>query len=305
MAGETALPAGQGCLARLKGLSGSLQPSQRRVAEYILAHPEHATLLTVTELASRSSTSESTVVKLAQRLGFRGFGYLKIALAGEIAQVPGPVGRQVYGDVSAADPLPVAKEKIFHSNLEAVRQTLSILQDAELERAVAAVSRARQLHLYGVGASGFVALDAEHKFTRIGLCARSYVDPHLQAAFAALLGAGDVAVGISHSGRTRDVIDAVRIARDAGATTVAITNGIDSPLDRLVDVRLHTASQEGPLRSGAVASRIAQLCVIDALFVGVAIRNFEQAQDFLARTRKAVQPKKTALRPPGRKGVSP
>jgi len=137
-----------------------------------------------------------------------------------------------------------------------------------------------------------VAQDAQHKFLRIGFNCNAYIDTHMQASMAALLKKGDVAVGISHSGQTKDIVSAIRIANAAGATTICITNYPASQIAQESKIKLFTSSRETTLRSGAIASRIAQLSVIDVLYIGVVLKKYQTAMECLEKTRKAVSDKR-------------
>ncbi len=278
------------CLARVQGMYPDLRPAERRVADFVLQSPMEATRLNITALAARCATSESTVVKLAQRLGYGGYGDFRIALAMEASHRQQPAA-PVYGPIEFGDSLDAVREKLLGSYSRALERTFQLLDNATWEMAADALSRAGRLHFYGVGASGIVALDAQQKFARIGLNAWAYVDPHLQSAFAALLSAGDVAVGISHSGGTLDTVHALSTAASSGATTICITHHMDSPLARVAHIRLFTGAEEAPFRSGAIVSRLAQLAVVDALFIAVVMRQGEQAVQRVIRSRQAVQDK--------------
>jgi DNA-binding MurR/RpiR family transcriptional regulator len=153
---------------------------------------------------------------------------------------------------------------------------------------IEALVAAPRVDVYGVGASGIVALDFQQKLHRIGRVAFAWPDPHMALTSAALLTAGDVAVAISHSGATQDTLDALETARRGGATTVAVTNFPRSPLAGLGDHVLTTAARETTFRSGATASRLAQLTVVDCVFVGVAQRTYETSQRALEVTHAAV-----------------
>ncbi|MFO7255840.1 MurR/RpiR family transcriptional regulator [Limnochorda sp.] len=289
---ERRAPAPPGCLARIRASYASLRPSERRVADIILKHPEEVTGLSVTAMAARAQTSESTVVKLAQRLGYRGYQELKMVLAGEVGSAKAAAERRIYGEIRVDDDLATIKEKLIQLEIRGLQETVPLLDEERLRQAVEAILGARQIHFYGVGASGMVALDAQHKFARIGLPAWAYVDPHQATAFASLLQEGDVAIGISHSGNTLDVLEAIETAGRAGATTVAITSQMGSPLARRAHITLVTGAVESPFRSGAIVSRICQLAVIDILFIGVAVRRPEESFANLNRSREAVQPRR-------------
>lgn len=281
-------PSPESCLPFVRVHYPSLRPSERRVADYILSNPAEVTGLTSVELARRAGVSDATVVKCSQHLGFAGFAQLKLALVRELATAPAGA----FGEVTPKDSVAEIKDKVFHSNAQALTDTAKVLDPVELERAVHLILKARRIDFFGVGASGVVALDAQLKFMRIGLDCGCYPDGHVQATRAALLKPGDVAVVITHSGRTRDAVDVLELARQARASTICVTKYPSSPAARLADVVLLTSARETDLRSGALGSRLAQLTVVDCLFLAVAIRRHEQAMDYLTRTRAAVAGRK-------------
>ncbi len=200
----------------------------------------------------------------------------------------------VYGEIEPADSLGTVKDKIFQSNIQALQDTALTLSESALEEAVHAILSAREIHFYGIGASGLVAQDAEQKFARIGLPARSFVDAHMQITRAVLLNPGDVAVGISYSGDTYEISHAIELAKEAGAVTICITNFSKSRLAQLCDIVLLTASREHVFRSGAISSRIAQLSAIDALFISTVLQDFDRFQACITKTRKAIEARREA-----------
>jgi len=170
----------------------------------------------------------------------------------------------------------------------AVEETAQQLDRASLAKAADAIAGASRVDIYGIGASAIVGTDAQQKLHRIGVIAFSWNDPHIALTSAALLGKGDVAIGISHSGTTRETIESLTTARARGATTIAITNFPLSQLVDTADIVLTTAARETSLRSGATASRIAALTVIDCLYIAVAQRDLPRARKAVADTRAAV-----------------
>lgn len=173
-------------------------------------------------------------------------------------------------------------------NSQALQDTRKLLDDNALEEAVNALAGAAKVNIYGVGASGFVAMDAQLKLLRIGIQATAFSDAHVQTYLAALLAPGDVALAISDSGNTKDVVRALLVAKEQGAKTICITSVPDSPVSKVADIKLYTAATESIFRGGAIASRIAQLSVVDVLFIGVALQRYDEAVENLARTREAV-----------------
>jgi DNA-binding MurR/RpiR family transcriptional regulator len=288
---------------RIRALLPSLQPSMRQVAEQVLAGTSATATLTVTELAAASGVSEATVIRFCKAIGLTGYPQLRLALAAEAGRAEGADrnGRVVDTDIQPGDDLAHVVEKIAFADARAVEETGAQLDVVVLGRVVEALVRAQRVDLYGVGASAFVALDFQQKLHRIGRVAFASPDTHVALTSAALLRPGDVAIGISHSGTTTDTIDAVTEARAHGAFTVALTNFPRSPITHAAEHVLTTAARETTFRSGATASRLAQLTVVDCLFVGVAQRTYGQTLAALDATRAAVGSRHTSTpRRPGR-----
>jgi DNA-binding MurR/RpiR family transcriptional regulator len=267
-------------LVRLRGIRPSLSPAEDRVAERVLADPRAAAALTITELATAASTSETTVLRFCRRLGLPGYPQLRLGLAEESAQ-PRTSGASDT-DIGAEDTIDDLIAKVAFVDASAVEETAQQLDRASLAAAAAAVAAARRIDVYGIGASAVVGTDLQQKLHRIGLVAFAWSDPHLALTSAALLAEGDVAIGISHSGTTSETIVALDAARSRGATTIAITNFPVSLLAARADLLLTTAARETSLHSGGTASRIAALTVVDCL-------SFAVAQRHPGRARKAVK----------------
>ncbi len=275
-----------GLLVQLRGLRPSLSPAEDRVAERVLADARAAAGLTISELAVQARTSETTVLRFCKRLGLPGYPQLRLALAAESAQ---PRSRIVADtDINQDDTIDDIISKVAFTDASAVEETAQQLDRASLAAAADAIAASSRVDIYGIGASAIVGTDAQQKLHRIGVIAFSWNDPHIALTSAALLGKGDVAIGISHSGTTRETIESLGKARRQGATTIALTN---FPLSRLVetaDIVLTTAARETSLRSGATASRIAALTVVDCLYIAVAQRHLARARKAVADTRAAV-----------------
>jgi DNA-binding MurR/RpiR family transcriptional regulator len=283
-----------GFLVRVRGLLPALSRAEALVAGRVLEDPEGAAALTITELARECGTSEATVLRFCRTAGLHGYADLRIALAAEAARSLSADGAPPIGsDIGPGEDLARVVEKIAWADARAVEETAQQLDVAALERAVEAIAAARRIDVYGVGASAFVAGDLQQKLHRIRRTAFAWTDAHMALTSAALLERTDVAVGVSHTGTTIDIVEALREAGRRGATTVALTNFPRSPLAIAADVVLTTAARETTFRSGATASRIAQLTIVDCLFVGVAQRTYADARDALERTHAAVRHRRT------------
>ncbi|MGH8822968.1 MAG: MurR/RpiR family transcriptional regulator [Jiangellaceae bacterium] len=284
-------------VVRVRALLPSLPPAERRVAQKLVDDPASVAVSTISELARACDTSETTVIRFCRAIGFSGYPELRFTLATEIGRAEGTDrnGRVVSSDISPGDTLEQVVEKIAFADARAVEETAAQLDTAILERVIDAIVAARRVDIYGVAASACVALDFQQKLHRIGRVAFAWSDTHLALTSAALLGPGDVAVGISHTGVTRDTVDALAEARAHDATTVALTNFPRSPITGVADFVLTTAARETTFRSGATASRLAQLTVVDCVFVGVAQRTYDETLEALTVTYDAVRSRR--LRP--------
>jgi DNA-binding MurR/RpiR family transcriptional regulator len=276
-------------IAQLRNAS-DFRPAERKVVDAVLSNPSRAVHLTITELALEAGVSDATVVKFCKRLGCRGFQEFKILLAQDVAVKTQPI----YGAIELDDDVETIRDKIFQASITALQDTWRVLDPKTLQTAVQILSSAGEIHFYGIWASGNVAVDAAQKFSRIGLRANAFVDYHAQITRASLLKPGDVAVGISYSGETWEIVDALQTARSAGAATIAITNYPSSPVAGAADHVLLISSQESILRGGAISSRIAQLSVIDTLFIAVALVDYGRSMQAVERTKQALAQRRSA-----------
>jgi DNA-binding MurR/RpiR family transcriptional regulator len=286
---ESVVHTPQTLLAHVRALTPNLAPAEQRVAAAVVSDPGGVSAKTISELAESCRTSGTTVIRFCRAMGFPGYPELRLALAAA-AQASRETGwGDIGSDIGPHDTLDEIIKKIAHADARAVEETAAQLDAATLGDVVDAVVRARRIDIYGVGASAFVALDLQQKLHRIERIVYAWPDPHSAVTSAALLRPGDVAIGISHTGTTADTVGSLAEARSRGATTVAITNFPRSSIARVADYVLTTAARETTFRSGAMASRIAALTVVDCLFVAVAQRNYKQTLSALERTYAAVR----------------
>ncbi len=242
--------------------------------------------LSVARIADMAGTSQTTVVRLAQRLGYDGFRGLRLDLVRDVGSDP---GRTVFEEIGPSDTPGAVAGKVAALAAAAIEETRRLLDVDAITGIVDALGRAERVETYGAGASGLVAVDAAAKLRRVGLPAWSYPDAHQQAQSASLLRPGCVAFAFSHSGATRDVVQAASIARGTGALVVAVTSYPLSALARSADHLLLTgASDESTERSGSTGARIAQLYVTDVLTACYSLVHYAASQDALARTSAAV-----------------
>jgi DNA-binding MurR/RpiR family transcriptional regulator len=274
-------------LATLRGILPDLSPSEARVARAAIEHPAATAASTIGELARQCETSETTVIRLCRTIGFSGYPEFRLALAGAAAARGGD--EYLSGEILPDDSVEQVVRKVAGADAEAISETAKHVSIPALGDAAQAIGAARRIDLYGAGASSFVAQDLQYKLHRIGLLSHTFADPQSAISSAALLQPGDVALGLSHTGTTKDTVRYLEVAREAGATTVAITNHPRAAITRKADIVVTTAARETTFRSGAMASRIAQLTLIDVLFVLVSQQRVDEAKDALRRTFEAVR----------------
>lgn len=268
----------------------SYSPSMRRIADVILARPQVVLENTITELARACDTSETSVVRFCRTLGFPGFAPMKLQLAVELATESAQFGFDAEhgSDIRPSDSLSEMVWKVASAETLGIQETAERLDLDALQHVIGRVDKAGKTLLYGVGASNASAQDLAEKLLRIGTTAIGFQDAHSAVVSAALATSEDVAIAFSHSGRTRETVAFLRAARDRGCFTVAITNVARSPLARTADQVLGTAVRETTFRSGAMASRIAQLTLVDYLFVGVAQGRYEKSVEALKHTYESL-----------------
>lgn len=275
-----------GGLVSLQAILDELKPSERKVAQFILAHPEDVVKLSVQKLAELSGVSEATIIRLARSLNMKGYQELKLRIAGDLNKQTSAVGS--YQEIMMEGSVESIMQAVSWNNIQSIQDTLSVLSSEEVMRAADALSRARKIDVYGVGASAVIADDIKQKLSRINLWCEAYSDFHAQLTSAVNLTEQDVAFGISYSGQTEDIIQSLTEAKQQGATIISLTKFGSSPVADLASIRLFTSSVEKSVRSGAMASRIAQLNVIDILFIAMVSRKQEDVIPLLEKTRVAV-----------------
>ena len=272
---------------RIRMLLPELTASEARITE-ILLRSEAATELPLKAVAEEAETSEAMVVKTAKRLGFSGYKELRSALTAYKSQPYVDLHQEIRPDDTAQ----TIVQKVFRTSIQALEETLAILDMEAFSYAAELLHGARQRDFYGLGGSAQIARDVAHKFLRIGIRASVQDDTHMMAMSASLLRAGDVVVAFSHSGRTSGVLDSVQIARANRASVIAVTNYASSPLAEMSDVVLCATAQGSYLTSENAAARIAQLNIMDAIFIAVAQKGIQSAEASLVRTMAAVSAKR-------------
>ena len=266
----------------------SLTPLEAKVADNVLARKSLDVKMSLKEVADGSGVSEAMVVKVAKKLGFSGFRGFRQGLIDYYQDETAGL----YSEISADDSSTEIVQKVFRASMQASEETFAILDVAVFDRAADLLHCARQRDFYGVGGSAQIARDVAHKFLRIGIRASVYDDTHMMAMSANLLGPGDLAIAFSHSGRSSGLVDAVQFAKNNGASIIAVSNYDTGPIAELSDVVLCSTARGSPLTGENAAARIAQLNIMDAVFIAVAQKGYAQAESNLSRTMAAVHTKR-------------
>lgn len=275
-------------IGKIKTTYTQFRNSEKRIADFVLANPDQIIYSSIAQVAKQCATSEATVLRFCKAMGYNGFQDFKISLTLSLA----PPSKQIHEDVSFTDPTVEMINKVMNSEMQAISDTLQFLDPKKIEAAINVISKTRRLEFYGVGGSGCVAIDAQHKFFRLGMSCIAYIDTHMQAMSASTMQKGDVVVGISHTGSTKDTVESFKVAKEAGATTICITSGVDSPIIKHTDIALIVVSREQGFKPEPMTSRIAQLAIIDILSVGVAMKKRKEILNNLSKTRKAISAKR-------------
>lgn len=274
---------GLSCQAKIQSRMDYLTSTEAKVARYVLENYDTVCGYTVTELAEGAQVSEATIVRFCKSLGYKGFQEFKISVARDT--IPEP--KHLNPDFEVGDGTEVICRKIFDSLMATLHETLAVLDMTMLEKAADAIRPGGRVVLFGSGGSNMVALDAQHKFLKVGIQTQVAQDADVQAMMVSLLKKGDVAFGISHSGSNQRVVHCMKLARKMGATTIALTTQGKSPLLRHADIVLFSATKETVFKSESVSARIAQLAIIDSLVAAVAFKNYAVSFSAVQKTREA------------------
>ncbi|MCG4282228.1 MurR/RpiR family transcriptional regulator [Lacticaseibacillus saniviri] len=269
---------------RLQAYQANLSDTEQRLADYLSAHQSEASHLTISALSKATHISTATISRFAKNLGFQNFQALKMALA-----QPDSQASTLFVEISPHDSLTKMASKIFHSNIDALEATNAALTEDQLEQATDLITNAEHVGLYGLGASNIVALDGYHKFLRTPIDVLYAQDYHMQLMTLTRLGPNDVAIIVSHSGENHDAIALAQLACDRGVPVIVITSSANATLTKLADVTLLSIAEESQYRTEALHALIAQMSLMDALFMLTAIKTDSQTAAVFRDIRQEIQ----------------
>jgi len=280
----TKIPDLNNTLLRISSVYKSLTKSEKKVADVVLKEPEAAVFYTITDLSEIADVGETSVIRFCRKLGFKGYQEFKLSVAQNLSSP----SQTIHGDIEETDAPNVVARKVAAINAQNIENTTTLLDEDSLRRAIAILDEAKKVYFFGVGSSGITALDAKYRFMRLGYDCTAETDAHIIAMNAALTKPGDVVVGISTSGSTKDLVDAIEIAKRREARIIVLTSHARSPITQFADVVLLTASKETPLQGGSFSSKLSQIHALDVLSTLLAMGRKERTYEALEATAKAV-----------------
>lgn len=287
---ETSEQIPHGCLIKIKGIYNSLKNAERKAVDYLLSSPGRIATVNIVDFANEAGCSEATLVRLSRKLGYQGFPDLKADFANLESEDHPP-----YRTIEKGDSAMEVARKVFQSSQEALKDTLMMLQEESYEQALDAMLAARKLAFIGIGNASVSVEDAYQKFLKLGVTCYCSADPDLMLIFASTqLTRGDVLLAVSYSGQSKPILNAVKRARETGITVIAVTNFPHSPLTKLADIVLLTAVFQEHLNGEIVSKRIAQLCILESLYVNYLVRRGPAYQKLLNRSNEAMSANKTS-----------
>jgi len=272
-------------LSRINSFYEKLSPSERKVADYVRAHPEEVIHMPLSRLAEAAGVSDPSVLRFCRAIGYQGYLDFKVALTQDLAS---PV-KFIHEAVEPGDPPGAIAQKVFAAANRALLETLQSLDPKRLEAVVDALDRAGRILIIGVGTSAPIAQTFHNRLFRLGLPVWVETDSYLQLMRAALLEPGDVAFGISQTGASVDPVLTLKEAKKHGATTIALTSSLSSPITEVADYTLYSSYHE--LRPEAASSRVAQIALLETIYVALSLRRLEEADALERRIWEALAPK--------------
>jgi DNA-binding MurR/RpiR family transcriptional regulator len=271
------------CLLQIRSILPELSGKYGELANFILANPDKIIRGRVKDIAADCACDESLVVRLCQKLGYKGFPDLKASLASEFL----PVG--IDESTHAEGSFEKLKEDFLKKNVLALKDTSSMLSEKDIVKAVKLLASAKRIFVLGVGSSGIVAMDAQMKLFRLGFSVVHQSDPNLLLMLAGLAAKDDCLLAISYTGETESICCAAKHFKETGAKVVALSKFPNSTLSKLADATLLTASDESVFRLGAMTSRLAQMFVIDFLILSLAMRDMDSCQENILKTHSMLK----------------
>lgn len=270
---------------QIKTLYKDLSLKEQAIASYVLENPSKVCHSSISDLSSDLGIADSTFFQFTKKLGYNGFKDFKMAMLMQESEL---AALSIHENIEKSDNELTIAQKVFDSIMTTLTDTRNLLKEEDLQKAAAMINESHRLFFFGVGGSEIVATDAYHKFLRSSISVFHSADFHIQLMEAAVLKPDDCAFFISHTGKSRETIELANVAKSNGAKIIVVTSHAASPLAKLGDVVLISISQEIEFRSEALSSRIAQLSILDSLYVIVMFLNREKAHRSISKIRRSI-----------------
>ncbi|EKO3611365.1 SIS domain-containing protein [Vibrio metschnikovii] len=266
-----------------------LSANELKIADWILAHPQQAALMTSLQLADQVSASQSSIIKFAQKMGFKGYSAFKLLLVEELSRKQALESTPVQHNIFINDPLAVIAQKLVQAKTDAMFHTTNALCFEQFHHAVNWINQAHRVQIVGIGGSALTGKDLAFKLLKLGITALAEQDSHVQIATARTLTPQDVQIAISFSGDRKEVFIAAEAAKQQGAKVIALTAPKKSKLRQLADIALDTIADETQHRSSSIASRTAQNVLTDLLFISLVQRREDSARQLIETISSDIQ----------------
>ncbi len=277
------------CITKLKEMKEVFTKTETKVAQYILGNLENIKGMRGKELGVLIGIRQSSISRFAKKLGYKGFPEFKIALSEAIIRKKSKKTKIVHDQISMDDISSEVIKKVAYQNIEAIKNTTSIVDVSDMEGAVDAICKARNIYILGAGFSGLVAKNLMYKLLEINLSANYLDDTHIQLTSMNNTTPDDLVFAISHSGQTYEIIKSVEIAQKNGAKIITLTKVVENPLSKLADIAIKTVAENVNFRLTAISSTITQLTVIDAIFILLSKINYEKNLSLAKKNTKTVK----------------
>lgn len=269
-------------ILKLNMMRNHLSKIEKKIADYILRNPEEVKELTTYEVAKICNTSQASIVRFAKKMGFSGYPAFKLSLSQDmgIRSVKQEVN-VIDSEINPEDSIADVCQKVARENAKVVEDTYSILDTEELEKAVQAILKAKRIMILGAGFSGVVARDLSYKLLELGKNVVFESDFHMQFSLLTTMKKKDLLIVISYSGKTKEIYEITKHAKERGLSIIALTTIASNPVRDLADIRLNTVELGENFRATALAPRISQMTLIDMIYVRLILKNKEMEKNIL------------------------
>lgn len=275
-------------LSMINSLQNDLTKSEKKLCKYLIEDQDLIIRSTITQLAEVTGISDSTIIRFCRKFGYSGFHDFKIGLAQEVSALKAEEKEEILsGPIDENDSIETIAKKFHSINIDALQQTMDLMHYNEISRCADMIMKAKKVHFIGIGHSGTTAQDTKYKFMRTGIDTDVYTDGHTMIMMASIMNKDDLVFAISHSGNTAEVVNSLKVAKEAGAKVISITCGINSKVIGYSDASIFYASTETKFQTGALSTKIAQFFVIDLIYTEV-IRNSIDKISLKIKTTKAL-----------------